>query len=49
MDEESSVSDSETNLSEAEYRQSFVAWMCRKTFMEIGAVIAFVVAMWVIY
>jgi len=50
MDEESSVSDSETNcLSEAEDRFSFVAWMCEKAFMEIGAVIAFVIAMWFIY
>jgi hypothetical protein len=50
MDEESSVSDSETHcLSEADERFSFVAWMCKKTFMEIGAVIAFVIAMWVIY
>lgn len=49
MDEESSVSDSETHLSEAEDRYSFIAWMCKKTFMEIGAVIAFAIAMWIIY
>lgn len=49
MDGESSVSDSETHLSETEYLRSLFVWIFQKTFMEIGAVIAFVIAMWVIY
>lgn len=49
MDEESSVSDSETHLSETEYMRSLFVWIFQKTFMEIGAVIAFLIAMWVIY
>eukprot|EP00986_Skeletonema_menzelii_P020539 scaffold31580_cov143-Skeletonema_menzelii.AAC.2 len=47
MDDESSVSESETHFSDAGY--SFFVWMCKRTFMEIGAVFAFIVAMWVIY
>ncbi len=49
MDGESSVSDDETHLSEKEYLRSLFVWIFKTKFMEIGAVIAFVVAMWVIY
>ncbi len=50
MDGESSVSESDSETSsETEYQRSLFAWMFQKTFMEIGAVLAFVIAMWVIY
>lgn len=49
IDDEEVVSESETtHLSELDDEYSFVQWVFKKAFMEIGAVVSFVVAMAVI-